>query len=99
MGKLFVLYKMQNYLNSRMFHVKQKKFIVEYATTEQIVEICKSLHYNKNKIDLAIKFFVEKWSNKQVLQWLCENKLNVEYDTVVQYRYRMLKDLRKFEKK
>lgn len=94
----FVLYKIQDYLYLKMFHVKHTNFAVENATNEQIVEICKSLHYKKNKIDLAVKFFVEKWSNKQVLEWMCDTKQNVEYDTVIQYRYRILKDLKKFEK-
>lgn len=94
----FLLYKIQCYLDYKDFYIKHTKFSVETATTEQIENLGKILHYKRDKIELAKKFFVEKLSNRQVLEWLCENQLDVEYDTVIQYRYRILKDIKKFEK-
>lgn len=94
-----ISYYIQDYIDKKSYYIQHNSFCIETATAEQVETICKILHYKQNKIDLAKKFFVEKWSNKQVLEWLCDNHLNVEYDTVIQYRYRMLKDFKKFEKK
>lgn len=95
----FILYKIQEYIDLKEFYAEHTAFTLETATEEQIVKLCKILNYKKTKIDLAIKFFVEKLSNKQVLEWMCDNHLNVEYDTVRQYRYRILNDFNKLLKK
>lgn len=95
----FILYKIQEFIDLKEFYTEHTSFTLETATEEQIVKLCKVLHYKKTKIDLAVKFFVEKLSNKQVLEWMCDNHLNVEYDTVRQYRYRILNDLTKLLKK
>lgn len=96
---VFILYKIQEYIDLKEFYTKHNIFSLETATEEQIIELCKILKYKKTKIDLAIKFFVEKLSNKQVLEWMCENHLNVEYDTVRQYRYKINLDFKKLLKK
>ena len=80
------------------FKATYTDFKLEIATEQQIINRCKLLHLKKDKIDLAVKFFVYNWSNRQVFDWMCENKLYVEYDTVIKYRYRLAKKLRKFEK-
>ena len=90
----YALYKIEFYILR-----KKSKLNLDCCTAEQITYCCKLLKYKKDKIDLAIKFFVEKYTNLQVYNWLCENKLNVEYETVAKYKYRILKDLREFEKK
>ena len=95
----FILWFIKDRQDLIAYKTCSENFNIDTATKEQIIERCKFLHYKKDKIDLAVKFFVDKMSNKQVLEWLCKNNLNVEYDTVIQYRYRMLKDLRKFNKK
>ena len=95
----FILYKIQEYVDLKSFYIKHTTFNLETANEEQIIELCKILKYKKTKIDLAIKFFVEKLSNKQVLEWMCENHLNVEYDTVRQYRYKINLDFKKLLKK
>ena len=92
-------YYIQDYIDKKKYYLQHTSFNIETATDEQIESIGKILHYKRDKIDLAKKFFVEKLSNKQVLEWLCEKRMNVEYDTVIQYRYRILKDIKKFEKK
>jgi hypothetical protein len=48
-------------------------------------------------LELAIMFFVDKKDNNEVLKWMCDNHLNVEYDTIIKYKYRINKDLKKFE--
>ncbi len=62
---------------------------------EQVVEICNELGYNKDKQDIAIMFFIEKLSNKQVWEILCNTQRNVEWDTVNKYKYRITKDFKR----
>jgi hypothetical protein len=92
----YFLYLIEDYIEKKEFHMKHTNFTLENATREQIEHICKSLHYTRDKIDLAIMFFVDKLSNKQVFEYMCNHRLYVEYDTILQYRYRMKKDLIKF---
>lgn len=72
------------------------KFNLEHCTKEKLIEICDLAGYNKDKRELAIMFFIDKLSNKQVWEILCNTQRNVEWDTVKKYRYRMNKELRKF---
>lgn len=92
----YILYLIEDYIEKKQFCLKFTEFSIDNPTREQIEYACKILHYKKDKIDLAIMFFVDKLSNKQVLEYMCTHGLNVEYDTVVQYRYRIKKDLLKF---
>ena len=88
----YALYKIEFYILS-----KKTKLKLDCCTEEQIIYCYKLLKYKQNKIDLAIRFFVYKWTNEQVHNWLCENNLNVEYETVAKYRFRIKKDLKTFE--
>ena len=94
----FILWFIKDRQDLIVYKQYSESFKLETATEEQIVERCKVLKYNKDKTTLAIKFFVEKLSNREVYDWLCENKLYVDYNTVTTYKYRMSKDLKKFEK-
>lgn len=64
------------------------------CTKEEVIEICNELGYKKDRQDLAIMFFVDKLTNKQVWEILCKTQRNVEWDTVKQYRYRITKDFK-----
>ena len=64
------------------------------CTKEQVVEVCNTLGYNKFKQDLAVMFFVDKLSNKEVWEILCSTQRNVEWDTVKKYKYRITKDFK-----
>ena len=64
------------------------------CTKEQVIEVCNALGYNKFKQDLAVMFFVDKLSNKEVWEILCSTQRNVEWDTVKKYKYRMTKDFK-----
>lgn len=90
------------FIKDRQDLIEYKKysesFKLETATKEQIVARCKMLRYKAYKIDLAVMFFVDKLTNKQVYDYMCKNNLYVDYDTIATYRYRMSKDLKKFEK-
>lgn len=97
-GVNYILYKIQDYIDLKLYFARNSKFSIETATKEQIEKCCNLLHYKKDKTTLAILFFVEKLSNEQVWNYMLKNKQNVELDTVRQYRYRILKDLNKFIK-
>ena len=64
------------------------------CTKEQVIEVCNALGYNKFKQDLAVMFFVDKLSNKEVWEILCSTQRNVEWDIVKKYKYRMTKDFK-----
>lgn len=80
--------------NKEEFHVKQ--FNMKHLTKEQVVDICNELGYKKDKQDLAIMFFVDKLSNKEVWNILCTTNRNVEWDMVTKYKYRITKDFKKY---
>ena len=80
----------------KMFHVKH--FDINHLTQEQVIGICNDLSYNKDKQDLAIMFFVERRTNKDVWNILCSTNKNVEWDTVTKYKYRITKDLKQYIK-
>lgn len=96
-GINFALYKVQDYVDLKSFHAEHSKFKIETATEDQIIKCCKLLNYKKYKIELAIKFFVEKLSHDEVWDYMLKNKHDISLDTVMQYKYRILKDLKKFE--
>lgn len=92
----FILYKIQEFIDLKEFYIEHTSITLETITEEQITTICKTLHYKQQKIDLAIKFFVLKWSNRQVLEYMCQNRMNVDWDSVIKIKYRISKDLKKY---
>lgn len=64
-------------------------------TKDQVIEIYNELGYNKDKQDIAVMFFVDKLTNKQVWEILCNTQRNVEWDTVNKYKYRISKDFKR----
>ena len=76
--------------------IARTRMTLANITKDQVVEICNELGYNKDKQDIAIMFFVDKLSNKQVWEILCNTQRNVEWDTVNKYKYRISKDFKKF---
>lgn len=75
--------------------IARTRMTLANITKEQVIEICNELGYNKDKQDIAIMFFVDKLSNKQVWEILCKTQRNVEWDTVNKYKYRISKDFKK----
>lgn len=90
----FVGYLAQDRVDLMKLVKGKQKFDFNNCTKEQVIEICNDLGYNKDKQDLAIMFFVDKLSNKEVWQELCNTQRNVEWDTVKQYHYRIKKDFK-----
>ena len=72
----------------------KERFDFKNCTKEQVIEVCNALGYKKFKQDLAVMFFVDRLSNKEVWQILCDTQRNVEWDTVKKYRYRITKDFK-----
>lgn len=91
----FILYKIQEFIDLKEFYTERTTLTLETITEEELTRLCKNLHYKQYKIDLAIKFFVHKWSNRQVWEYMCQNKMNVDWDSVIKIKYRISKDLKK----
>lgn len=75
-----------------------KRFNFATCTKEDVIKVANTLGYNKDKQDLAVMFFADRLSNKQVWQILCNTQRNIEWDTVKKYKYRMTKDFKKYIK-
>ena len=61
---------------------------------DKMIEICKSHNYTELKTQIAVKFFVEKKTPKEVWEWLCETQENpIIWDSVRQMKWRMKKEL------
>lgn len=61
---------------------------------DKMVEVCKSHNYTELKTKMAVKFFVERKTPKQVWEWLCETQENsISWDSVRQAKWRMKKEL------
>lgn len=78
--------------------IARTRMTLANITKDQVIEICNELGYNKDKQDIAIMFFADKLSNKQVWEILCNTQRNVEWDTVKKYKYRMTKDFKNYIK-
>lgn len=74
------------------------RFNFATCTKEDVIKVANALGYNKDKQDLAVMFFADRLSNKQIWQILCNTQRNVEWDTVKKYKYRMTKDFKNYIK-
>lgn len=75
-----------------------KRFNFATCTKEDVIKVSNALGYNKDKQDLAVMFFADRLSNKQIWQILCNTQRNIEWDTVKKYKYRMSKDFKNYIK-
>lgn len=75
-----------------------KRFNFATCTKEDVIKVANALGYNKDKQDLAVMFFADRLSNKQIWQILCNTQRNVEWDTVKKYKYRITKDFKNYIK-
>lgn len=82
-----VLYKIE-------YH-RINSFDFNHCTKEDVIQVCNDLGYKKDKQELAIMFFVDKLTNKQVWEILCKTQRNVEWDTVKHYRYMIKRDFKR----
>lgn len=90
----FVGYLAQDRIDLLKSTQGKQRFDFKSCTKDQVIEVCNALGYNKDKQDLAVMFFVDRLSNRQVWEILCKTQRNVEWDTVKQYHYRIKKDFK-----
>lgn len=89
-------YLVQSRIDLLNYRRKREAFNLETCTEEEIVEKCKLLHYNANKIKVAVMLFVEKKSIMDVFHYLDAHEQTVEIDSVYQIKKRIKRDLKKF---
>lgn len=89
----WVGYVAQDRIDLLAYKHGKEQFDLTTCTEAQLVEVCKLLHYKSNKITLAIMFFVENKTIDEVYQYLNDTQQNVERETVIQYKYRIKKDI------
>lgn len=91
-GICFIGYLVQDRVDLMLYKKKHEMFNLKTCTKEQLIEACNILGYNNEKQELAIMFFIDKLSNKDIWRKLCELKRNVEIETIKTYKYRMKQD-------
>lgn len=94
----FFGYVVQDWVDLLKEKRKRNKFNFATCTKEDVIKVANELGYNKDKQELAVMFFADRLSNKQIWQILCNTQRNVEWDTVKKYKYRMKKDFKKYIK-
>ena len=61
---------------------------------DSLIAKCKKLNYNELKTQMAVKFFIDKETPRDVWLWLLETKQSdIEWDSVKKIKYRMKKEL------
>lgn len=90
----FFGFVVQDWVDLKLYKRKHEMFNLKTCTKEQLIEACNMLGYTSEKQELAIMFFIEKLSNKNVWLRLCELKRNVDIDTIKTYKYRMKQDFK-----
>lgn len=88
----FFGYLAQDWVDLRNYKKNHEMFNLKTCTKEQLIEACKVLGYNNEKQELAIMFFIDKLSNKEIWAKLCELRRNVEIETIKTYKYRMKRE-------
>lgn len=90
----FFGFVVQDWVDLKLYKKRHEMFNLKTCTKEQLIEACNMLGYTSEKQELAIMFFIEKLSNKNVWLRLCQLKRNVDIDTIKTYKYRMKQDFK-----
>jgi predicted membrane protein len=67
---------------------KKSEFNTDTCTKEQLIARCEELHFSKEKIELAIEFFINKTKQSKLADKLC-----VEEHTIAKRKLRIRKQL------
>ena len=62
---------------------------------EQFINRCKAANLSKRDTEIAVKYYVDKYSAKEIWMWLCENPKyeSIAWDSVYQLLWRIGKKL------
>lgn len=64
--------------------------------TRIIIEKCRKSNFSKRDTEIAVKYYIEKWTPKEIWLWLCEQKQyeSIEWDSVYKLLWRLGKRLK-----
>ena len=70
--------------------------LLEYQKSpkEQLIEHCRAVNLNERNIHIAIMYYIDKKTPKQIWEWLCSNGEFMEYDSVYKLLNRLNKKLK-----
>ena len=84
----FVLYKIADY---RELKKKATVFNLSSCSESELKSRCRGRNVSERDTRIAVLYFIEKQTPKQIWQYLCDNKEFIEWDSV----YKLLNRLRK----
>lgn len=66
------------YLRLKRELEKKKEFNVDTCTKEELIARCQELRFSKDKIDLAIEFFINKTKQSELAERLCVEEKSIQ---------------------
>ena len=60
-----------------------------------LLEKCSKLKVSQRDTEIAVRYYIERQTPKQIWEWLCNTNQNIEWDSVYQIIYRLGKKLNK----
>lgn len=98
-----ILYLVAIETNEKKFYAKKNKefenklnelLLKEKDPKEKLLDLCRENKISERDTKIATMYYIERMKPKQIWIWLCENRENVEYDTVYKILNRLNKKLR-----
>ena len=74
----------------KIMHLLQK----QKSPQEKLIDKCRKLNINERNTKIAIMYYIDKKTPKQIWEWLCENNEFMEYDSVYKLLNRLNKKLK-----
>lgn len=63
-------------------------------TKEKLLELCMECDISERDTKVAIMYYVERMRPKQIWNWLCDNREDIEYGSVYKLLNRLNKKLK-----
>lgn len=99
----FMLWFIQDRLdliNAKKILEEQASVLIEKLSAQEkdaktiLLEKCAAAKINERNTKIAIMYYIDRKTPKQIWQWLCENNENMEYDSVYILLNRLNKKIR-----
>ena len=62
---------------------------------DKLIEKCAALKISERDTQIAVRYYIDRQTPKQIWQWLCDTQQNIAWDSVYQIIYRLGKKLSK----
>lgn len=99
-GCCLVLYLVSLEVNEKKRIIRENKDLLEKITEllqkekdpkSKILKVCKDEGISERDTKIAVMYYIDRMKPKQIWEWLCDNRENIEYASV----YKLLNRLNK----